>query len=128
MHCPACQADTPPDAPRCPGCGAALAAARPSAGRSRRPVPEDSDTPFVELGAGANRMARLSYYLALAGLVPGLGLLLGPAAAVLGALAYRRGRVDPEFTAHGPARGALFLGLLLALTNWAGLLLMVLGW
>jgi hypothetical protein len=91
-------------------------------------VPEESDTPFVELGEGANRMARLAYYLALAGLVPGLGLLLGPAAAVLGALARRRGRSDPDFTAQGPARGAVLLGLLLALTNWVGLVLMVLGW
>ncbi len=128
MRCPSCQLDNPADVSRCTGCGTALAPARPNGGRARRAVAEDSDTPFGELGKGTNRTAKLSYFLALAGMVPGLGLLLGPAAALLGTFARLRGRNDPEFTAHGPARGAIFLGVLLALTNWGGLVLMVLGW
>ncbi len=127
MRCPACNADTPANVSRCSACGAAITPPRPG-GRARRAVAEDSDTPFAELGRGTNRTAKLSYFIALAGLMPGPGLVLGPAAALLGAFARLRGRSDPQFTAQGPARGAIFLGLLLALTNWGGLVLMILGW
>jgi hypothetical protein len=91
-------------------------------------VPEEADTPFGPLGTGATRTGRLAYLLAVAGLVPGLALLLGPAAVLLGLRARRRGRNDPAFTAEGPARAAVLLGSLEAVTNWAGLALMILGW
>ncbi len=128
MRCPACQTEIPADVSRCAGCGTAITPPRPSGGRARRAVAEDSDTPFAELGEGTNRTAKLSYFIALAGMVPGLGLVLGPVAALLGLFARLRGRTDPQFTAVGPARGAIFLGLLLTLTNWGGLVLMILGW
>jgi hypothetical protein len=90
-------------------------------------VREEVDTPFCGLGEGPNRVARLAYLVAVAGLVPGLGLVLGPVAALLGLLARRR-RFDPAFAAHGPAKAGLALGILLTLTNWGGLVLMVAGW
>jgi hypothetical protein len=123
MNCPACQTDNPGTAARCTACGRPLASSR-----SRRCVAEESDSPFSGLGEGRNRPARLAYYMALVGLVPGLGLVLGPAAALLGIWARRRGRNDPAFTGQSPATAALVLGALLALTNWAGLALMIAGW
>jgi hypothetical protein len=88
---------------------------------------EEPDSPFSGLGEGPNRAARLAYLVAVAALVPGLGLVLGPVAVILGLLAYRRRR-EPAFTAHGAARAAIGLGFLLTFTNWGGLVLMVVGW
>jgi hypothetical protein len=127
MHCPACNADNPADVPHCTACGGALTATRPPSSRVRRAVAEESDSPFSGLGEGPNRAARLAYLVVLAALVPGVGLVLGPVAAVLGLLARRR-RFDPGFTAHGPALAAVVLGILTTLTNWGGLALMVVGW
>jgi hypothetical protein len=80
------------------------------------------------LGTGPNRAALIAYRIAVAALVPGLGLLLGPLAVVLGWRAGRRGRGDPAFTAQSPVIAAVALGGLLTLTNWLGLVLMVAGW
>jgi hypothetical protein len=66
--------------------------------------------------------------LCVFGLIPGLGLLLGPIAVLLGIRAWARGRSDPAFTLQAAARAAIVLGLLLSLTNWVGLTLMILGW
>jgi hypothetical protein len=133
MRCSACQAENPPDASRCAACGAALAAppppARPRPSSGRRGLAEDTDTPFGPLPpAGPNRTALLAYRLAVAGLVPGLGLLLGPLALALGWLARRRGRGDAAFTARSPAAAAVALGAVLTLANWSGLALMIAGW
>ncbi len=127
MRCPACNAENVSNLSRCTGCGGTLAAPRPSSGRVRRVVAEEVDTPFAGLGEGPNRLARLAYLIVLAGLVPGLGLLLGPIAAILGLFAYRR-RFDPAFTAEGAALAAIILGTLVTLTNGVGLALMIAGW
>lgn len=129
MRCPACKTDNAADNTACASCGASLNG-RPAA-RSRGPrraVAEESDTPFESLGIGPNRPARLAYYLGVIGLIPGIGLLLGPAAMVLGAWAWWRGNGNPAFTSRNIARAALILGLLLTLTNWAGLALILAGW
>ncbi len=93
----------------------------------RRATPEESDTPFAGPIDEANRGAVWAYRLCVLGLVPGLGLVLGPVGVVWGGLALARGRKNPAFTAVGPARAAVFLGAALALTNWFGLALMLLG-
>jgi hypothetical protein len=98
---------------------------RPSG--SRRSLPDDSDTPFSPLGTGPDRAARLAFRLTVIGLIPGLGLLLGPAALALVALTWRR-QSDPAFKAYAPIRAALVLGIAITVTNWAGLALMLLGW
>jgi hypothetical protein len=56
-----------------------------------------------------------------------VGLFLGPAAMVLGVRARRRGLKEPGFTADSPARAAFLLGGLITLTNWIGLVLMIMG-
>jgi hypothetical protein len=94
---------------------------------ARRSLPDDSDTPFSPLGTGPDRPARLALRLSVIGLIPGTGLILGPIALGLVALSWRR-QSDPAFRAYAPIRAALFLGVLITLTNWAGLALMILGW
>jgi hypothetical protein len=77
--------------------------------------------------AESNRPAMRAYRLSIIGLIPLAGLVLGPIALVLGILAARKGRDDPGFTAHGPARGAILFGAVDAVANWAGVTLMVIG-
>jgi hypothetical protein len=55
-----------------------------------------------------------AFRVAVYGMLPPLGLALGPAAVVLGALALWRGKADPA--------------ALLALTSWLGAVLMIVGW
>jgi hypothetical protein len=126
MACPSCNAETPPEATSCASCGAALVPARRRQS-GRRTVLDEVDTPFSRTHKGINGAACRAYRISVYGLVPGLGLILGPVAIILAILARRRGRGNPEFTAHTPARAAIVLGTLITLTNWIGVLLMVLG-
>jgi len=121
MQCPACNAENGEEATRCAKCGGTLSR------RRRRNSVEDTDTPFSRYIEPANRPAVRAYRLAVLSMVPGLGLLLGPVAVVLGAAAGRRGKANPDFTARGPAAAAVMFGAMTAVTNWAGLALMVLG-
>jgi hypothetical protein len=105
---------------KCAKCGAAL-----SRRIKRRGVAEDSDTPFGGPVEPANRSAIWAYRVAVLGLVPGLGLVLGPASFVWGLWARLRGRRNSEFTARGPANAAILLGILNSLTNWLGITLMI---
>jgi hypothetical protein len=127
MRCPNCNVENPREATRCIGCGAALAAGG-SRRTKRRGVAEESDSPFGGPVEAANWSAVWAYRVAVWGLVPGLGLALGPASMVWGLAARLRGRRDPEFTARGPATGAALLGAITTLTNWGGLVLMIRGW
>jgi hypothetical protein len=95
--------------------------------RRRRAVREDADSPFGGPIEPANRSAVYAYRCAIVGLIPIVGMVLGPVALVWGWLAWRRGRTDPHFSALGPAYLAMFLGALLTLTQWAGAYLMYVG-
>jgi hypothetical protein len=121
MQCPSCNAENAEEATRCAKCGATLSR------RRRRNAIDDTDTPFGRYIDPANRPAVRAYRVAVLSMVPGLGLLLGPVAVVLGAVAQRRGKADADFTARGPAAAAVVFGALTALTNWAGLALMALA-
>jgi hypothetical protein len=122
MRCPACQAENKDDDARCQACGAALAKSRPS--RRSRAIHQGPVSPETE---ARNRAARRAYRVAVAGLVPGLGLVLGPAAVVLGSIARRRSRDDPQFSARGPVLGAIIFGTAITFANWIGFALMYLG-
>ncbi len=63
-----------------------------------------------------------AYRVALLSLVPGLGLLLGPVAVVLGILALRYVRED--IAARKRAKVAAWCGVLVTLTQWVGVMLM----
>jgi hypothetical protein len=123
MHCPACHTENADAASRCRSCGGPL----PRKPRRRRRLAQETDTPFAPRTEACNRAALRAYYVGLLGLIPGVGLFLGPAAVVLGLRAGKRGRDEPGFTAASPARAAVLLGGVIALTNWVGLVLMLVG-
>ena len=123
MRCANCNNDNPRESVKCGRCGAIL-----SRRIKRRAVAEDSDTPFGGHVERQNRAAVWAYRVAVLGLIPGLGLALGPLAVVWGMWAQWRGRREPEFTAYGPATAAVLLGLFITLTNWLGLTLMIRGY
>jgi hypothetical protein len=126
MRCPGCNTENAtPTAGQaaCSNCGGPLPAPR----RKPRRRDDGIDSPFGRREEGSNGVALLAYRLAVYGLVPGAGLVLGPLAVALGLKAKRQGRGDPEFTAAVPARAAVIVGGTVALTSWVGLALMVLG-
>ena len=127
MRCPSCRAENAEDNSTCTACGAALEPPRRRPAR-KRGVDEVIETPFSRHVEPANRPAMRAFRVAVYGMVPPLGLALGPAAVVLGALALWRGKADPAFTAHTPARAAILFGALLAVTGWLGAVLMIVGW
>jgi hypothetical protein len=93
-----------------------------------RGISEESDSPFSPYASATNRPVLRAYKVCVFGLIPFLGLVLGPAALILNAWGHYRTRYDPRFTAHGPRKATYVLGALITLTNWAGLVLMVVGW
>jgi hypothetical protein len=122
MRCPACNAENDREAASCAACGAALPR-RPR----RRGIAEESDTPFGSNVEEPNRPALRAYRLSVWGLIPLCGLVLGPVALVLGSRARARARTDPDFTAWGPVLASIVLGALVTVTNWVGVVLMLLG-
>ncbi len=122
MRCAACNAENPPKATACAACGAALA----RKGR-RRGVVDEIESPFGPLSDGPNRRALVAYRCAVVGLIPMVGLVAGPLACLFGCHAWLRDRKEAGFTAVGPLHASIVLGGLVALTNWVGVTLMVLG-
>ena len=66
--------------------------------------------------------------VAVAALVPFVGLVAGPVAILLGLAAWLRGNEQRAKGNMGPTHGAIFLGVLTTLTNWLGVALMWYGW
>src|SRR5690348_13302746 len=97
MRCPACGTENPAQAKRCTSCGERMAR-RP---RRREPA-DENDSPFARRPDDARPAAALrAYRCAVYSLIPLAGLLLGPAAIVLAALAWRAGRREPDARANG---------------------------
>ncbi len=125
MQCRVCQKETQEGASSCPNCGTPLNSKPPNRpARNRRRDPQAPVSPETE---ARHRFARTAYRVAILGLIPGLGLILGPIAVVLGIVARRRALKDPEFTLWGPVFGAIIGGSIIALCNGVGVTLMVLG-
>ena len=121
MRCPACNSENPREAVHCAACNTALPR-RPA----RRRGSDESET-MASPAVPSNRPALRAYRLSLFGLIPIAGLVLGPVAVVLGALAARKALTEPTFTAHGPLLASVVIGAIDALTNWAGVALMAVG-
>ena len=122
MHCPDCGAENPNEAMQCSACGSKLSR-RPR----RRTDPRDADNPSGLAVFADNPAALTAYRCSLWGLIPFVGLALGPAALGLGVVAWWRNRANPNPQQAGRARAAMILGTLTLLTNWGGLVLMWLG-
>jgi uncharacterized protein YqgC (DUF456 family) len=58
-----------------------------------------------------NPCALAGYYCGFGALLPGLGLLLGPVAALLGAIGFMKARENPEAHGTGHAITGVLLGL-----------------
>jgi hypothetical protein len=68
-----------------------------------------------------------AYRCGLLAMIPLVGLVLGPAALVLGLLGRRLERGNSSERGTAQATAAIVLGALTTLTNWIGLLLIVHG-
>jgi hypothetical protein len=126
MRCPACDTENVSETPRCSSCGSPLRPARRRRGR-RRHAAEETVAPSPALAAANHRAALRAYRVSVLGLIPGLGLLLGPLAVVLGAAVRRRVHSDPDLGVQNLATASVVLGALATLTNWLGLALLIQG-
>lgn len=88
---------------------------------NQRRFREDRSTwPMSTLLPPKNRAAGRGYVCAVAGLIPGLGLLLGPLAIVFGWVGWRRFQRDPAIWGGGHALLSIVLGSLEILVNVVG--------
>ncbi len=125
MRCPACQAENKEGEAVCQACGNQLGSRpRGKAVRNRR---RDPQGPVPAATEARHRAARTAWRVGVLGLVPGLGLILGPLAMILGALAHFRARKDSEFTLWGPVYASIVFGAIDTVFNWGGFALMFLG-
>jgi hypothetical protein len=91
--------------------------------------------PFIHPGTGAvmippppnNAKALAAYRCALYGLIPVLGLLMGPLALALGILGWRHFRKVPDDRGAGHAVTGIVLGTLELLSNGIGLAFIIIG-
>jgi hypothetical protein len=131
MQCPACKTENDVDRTSCIRCEAVLPPllpAKTSRRRSRgRSSEKHADIPISPFAAKCNRDVFRAYRLSLFGVIPFLGLVLGPLAVFMASRILRKARDDPDFSAQAHAYASIFLGTLSAATNWIGLALMLLG-
>jgi hypothetical protein len=76
----------------------------------KTPIP---DIPvFGDSSPRQNPLAQHAYRLSWRGIIPPLGMLVGPVAVVLGVVALRRYWANPKVQGYAQARTAIILGLL----------------
>ena len=122
MLCSACQTENAAESSRCSSCGTSLNR-RPR----RREANSKTDGPNSRNSLPPDPLAVKAYRLSVWALIPGVGLLLSPAALLLGILAWRQAGANPEHRRTGHVFATLFLSTLTILTNWLGLWIMWLG-
>jgi ribosomal protein L40E len=123
MRCLSCDTENPDDAKQCSKCGKSIAR-RPR----RRSSAEEIEATLTPEGERCNAAALRAYHVCLFGLVPGLGLLLGPVSFLMGVLASLRGRRTPGFSGRGMTAATLLLSAVITATQWIGVALMLTGW
>jgi hypothetical protein len=97
--------------------------------RRRRDEDEDGggDEVVSTLIPYKNGQALAAYYCGIFGLIPCVGLVLGPAALVLGVLGLRKAKANPRAKGGGHAIAGIVLGSLVLLGHLAVIALMVIG-
>src|SRR5258707_561456 len=115
MRCPSCQAENADDARACTACGARLPR------KSRRRSIEIAEAPATQEGLLGSPVIVMAYRCMVLGLVPPLGLLLGPAALALAFTGFLRNRASPTPIRSGPAFAVMALAAAIAATQWGGL-------
>ena len=104
---------------------------RPAPAKPRRPRRRellDEGGVFGSFTPWKNPAAVYSYAVGLAGMTPVLGLLLGPAAIVLGLVGHARLRRNPEIKGLSFIRAGIVLGTLDLIVNVAGVTCILIGW
>ncbi len=119
MRCPSCSAENPPTATSCLACQVTITP------RRRRRSDPVVDSPQTEI---YNVQIRKIFQLCLWSAIPLVGLILGPIGARRAYRFWQESSSDPAFQAGSAARVALYLGTLTGVTNWLGLVLILLGW
>jgi hypothetical protein len=112
-------ADAPTDRP---------AATSPKPRRPRRRELIDESGVFGSFTPWRNPPAVYAYAVALAGMTPVLGLVLGPTAIVLGLVARARFRRNPEIKGLSFARAGIVIGTLDFVVNVVGVTCILIGW
>ncbi len=133
MHCPSCHAENLAEAVACSTCGRSLRSEESAASPSRQPNPRAGSrrrrnanaNDSEEANENENPAAQRAYHISLWALLPGVGLLLGPLAIVLG---WRAVRGSGDASSRNRAKAAVLLGVLITLTQWLGVALMIYGW
>lgn len=87
--------------------------------KPRRRAPDPTEVPVTFLPQG-NPNARRAYLCAILGLIPVLGLLLGPFAVLFGIFGFRFAKKDPDSRGIGHAFLSMILGLLETIFNGLG--------
>ncbi len=125
MNCTACHAENSPGAITCATCGRSLGANGERSARrsnSRRRISDPAEAAVTDTN---NPAAWRAYRVSLWSIVPGLGLLLGPVATVLGCQAVRD--AGDDLSARNRAKAAILFGAGSALTQWLGATLIYLS-
>jgi hypothetical protein len=117
--CPSCRVENAADARRCSSCGGKLAGPAPR--RRRRGGDDENGT---TLGGSATLTA---WRCTAWGLIPGFGLVLGPAGVILALRAYRQEKAGPSPKGMSPALAVLLFAAAVLVTSWVGVLLMIYG-
>ena len=82
----------------------------------------ESDTPFSRRAVlFRGRGAVNAWLFAVYGMIPGLGVILGPIAALIGIWARLKHRTDSEYKGRALANAAIVVGSVLWITTWIGL-------
>jgi hypothetical protein len=122
MQCPGCEAQNAAEAVKCAACGKRLP------GRRKRALAGEWDDAADPVTDRWNRAGIRAYRWSLIGLLPGIGLLLGPLAVLLGVVTRLRGARLRGFSAERPANAAIVLGGLITASQWSGAMMMLRGW
>ena len=118
MNCPACHAENGSDAVTCGACGGSLRTNGERPGRRSASRRRNSEVAEAAVTDSNNPAAWRAYRVSLWSVVPGLGLLLGPVATVLGYQAVRD--AGDDLSASNRAKAAIVFGAGSALTQWLG--------
>ena len=86
---------------------------------------ENEEKKASSLTEACNKEATRAYWFAAIGLLPIIGLVFGPIAIVLGYLARKKAKTDPDFSMWGPVWASIYFGWGITFCNSVGLALII---
>jgi hypothetical protein len=122
MLCPSCNQENTAESTQCSKCQAALTVPKPKKRRKQEAAPE---TPKMR---EYYREHAIVFTLVVWSLVPLVGLILGPAGVLASWRLWKKGHADPEFDLRRAVLMDMCVAMATTVTNWVGVILMVIGW